>query len=103
MKAKVIILLLLLVLFTVFVYQNATENTFVLFFFWSIDLPKIVLLVITLVLGVIVGLIIATMINRKQERKKTEKEKILKEKEMLKEPENIEIKRKEEGKINNKL
>ncbi|HVO72715.1 MAG TPA: lipopolysaccharide assembly protein LapA domain-containing protein [Ignavibacteriaceae bacterium] len=83
MKAKVVILMLLLVLFTVFVYQNASENTGVLFFFWGIYLPKIVLLVITLVLGAIIGLIIATMITRKQERKKKEKEMAAPEKESL--------------------
>jgi len=97
MKAKVVILMLLLFLFTVFIYQNATENTGIIFFFWSIYLPKIVLLVLTLVLGVIIGLIIATMINRKQVRK-------TKEKGMLaKEAEKIELKKKDEDKINNKL
>ena len=70
MRAKIILLLILLVLFTIFVTQN-TEQTIINVFFWTVELPKIVLLIITLVVGVVLGLIAVTVFN--SDKKKAEK------------------------------
>ncbi len=68
MRFKLILLLVLIVLFTIFVSQN-TEQTIMTLFFWTIDLPKIVLLIITLAVGVILGLIVATMFGKNKKMK----------------------------------
>ena len=69
MRAKVIILMVLIILFTIFVVQN-TEPVSLQVFFWHIaELPKIILLTVTLALGVIFGFIISAVLNR---RKKNE-------------------------------
>jgi uncharacterized integral membrane protein len=58
--------MLLIVLFTIFVVQN-TEPIVMQVFFWKIvDLPKIVLLVVTLVVGIILGILITSLFNRKK-------------------------------------
>ena len=63
MRAKIIILLILLIFFTVFVSNN-TETIDVWFFFWHLSISKIVLLIITLVVGVILGLIVAAVFGK---------------------------------------
>jgi uncharacterized integral membrane protein len=72
MRAKIISLLVLLILFTIFVAQN-TEQTIMNVFFWTIEMPKIVLLIITLVIGVILGLIAVTVFSRSDKKKIKEK------------------------------
>jgi uncharacterized integral membrane protein len=84
MKAKIIFLMILLVLFTIFVTQN-TESTEVIVFFWPLVLPKIVLLIITLVIGGIAGLMAAALINKKEiEKEKELEQKRIKEEEKIK-------------------
>lgn len=78
MKAKLVILMILLILFTIFVTEN-TEEVGVMLFFWPIMLSKIVLLIITLVVGFVLGLITAALSERKHTkiiREKEENEKI---------------------------
>jgi uncharacterized integral membrane protein len=77
MSFKVIILMLLIVLFTIFVVQN-TEPVSMQAFFWRIEeLPKIILLIVTLVLGIIMGIFISTFINRKKKVKDVDKKEIM--------------------------
>jgi uncharacterized integral membrane protein len=68
MRAKIIILLILLILFTIFVTQN-TEQTIMNVFFWTVEMPKIVLLIITLVIGVVLGLIAVTAFSNSNKKK----------------------------------
>lgn len=63
MKAKVIILLILIVLFTVFVTQN-THIIQIDFLVWSVAMSAIVLISLMMLVGVITGFIIAKMFDR---------------------------------------
>jgi uncharacterized integral membrane protein len=63
MKAKVIILLILIVLFTIFVLQN-TQIVQIDFLFWSVAMSAIVLISLMMLIGVIAGFIIAKLFGR---------------------------------------
>jgi len=63
MKAKVIILLILIVLFTIFVSQN-TRIVQIDFLAWSIAMSSIVLISLMMLIGVITGFIIAKIFDR---------------------------------------
>lgn len=71
MKAKIIILLILIVLFTIFVSQN-TEVVTVKAYFWQFKMSIIVLISLTGLLGVIAGLIIAKLFDRPSPKKSEE-------------------------------
>jgi len=81
MKAKVIIFMILIVLFTFFVSQN-TEIVDINAFFWKFQMSKIVLISLTGLIGLILGFILASIFNK---QKKTEKIKKESDKEMKKE------------------
>jgi uncharacterized integral membrane protein len=68
MKAKFIILLILIVLFTIFVSQN-THIIQIDFLFWSIAMSAIVLISLMMLIGVIAGFIIAKMFGRSSKSK----------------------------------
>lgn len=85
MKAKIIVLMILIILFTIFVSQN-TEVVTVNAFFWPISMSLIVLMVILGFVGVIVGFIAAKFSEKSSKKisdvpkevgKKEEKSKIL--------------------------
>jgi uncharacterized integral membrane protein len=63
MKAKIIFLMILVVLFTIFVSQN-TEVITVYAYFWQFQMSIIVLISLTGLLGVIFGFIIAKLFDR---------------------------------------
>jgi uncharacterized integral membrane protein len=63
MKAKIIFLMILVVLFTIFVSQN-TEVVTVKAFFWQFQMSIIVLISLIGLLGVIFGFIIAKLFDR---------------------------------------
>lgn len=63
MKAKIITLLILIVLFTIFVSQN-TRIIQVDFLFWSVAMSTIVLISLMMFIGVIAGFIIAKLFDR---------------------------------------
>ncbi len=69
MKAKIIIVLLLLALFTVFVSQN-TKIVDVNFFFWRLEMSTIVLITFTFISGIILGFIIAAIYSSSGKKKK---------------------------------
>ena len=73
MRAKIILLLILLILFTIFVTQN-TEQTIMNVFFWTVEMPMIVLLIITLAVGVILGLIAVTVFSSNKKKTRIEAE-----------------------------
>lgn len=63
MKAKIIILLILIVLFTIFVSQN-TRIVQIDFLAWSVAMSAIVLISLMMLVGVIAGFIIAKLFDR---------------------------------------
>ena len=63
MKSKIIILLVLVILFTIFVSQN-TRIVQIDFLFWSIAMSAIVLISLMMLIGVIAGFIIAKLFDR---------------------------------------
>ena len=75
MKAKVIIFLILIVLFTIFVSQN-TEVIPIDAFFWRFEMSKIVLISLTGLVGVILGFILASFFNKTKKIDKAGKEKL---------------------------
>ncbi|HEY6907207.1 MAG TPA: LapA family protein [Ignavibacteriaceae bacterium] len=70
MKAKIIILMILIVLFTVFVSQN-TEVITIDAFFWQFRMSTIVLISLVGLLGVVIGFIIAKLFDRPSPAKST--------------------------------
>lgn len=69
MRAKIIIVMLLIILFTIFVVQN-TEPVSMQVFFWHIsELPKIILLTVTLVVGAVLGIIMSAVFNKQKKHK----------------------------------
>ncbi len=69
MKIKIVTIMVLIVLFTVFVSQN-TKVIPINVFFWSVQMSTIVLISLTGLVGVILGFIIAKLF-RTQPKKKT--------------------------------
>jgi len=62
MKVKIIFIMLLVVLFTIFVTQN-TEIVDVNVFFWKIEMSRIVLISISCFIGVIIGLLASALFS----------------------------------------
>jgi uncharacterized integral membrane protein len=71
MKAKIIILMILVILFTIFVSQN-TEVVTVRAYFWQFQMSIIVLISLIGLLGVIFGFIIARVFDRPRSGEKVE-------------------------------
>lgn len=68
MRAKVITLMTIIVLFTIFVTQN-TEVITVKAFFWQFEMSLIVLMTLACLLGAIVGFILLKVFNASENRK----------------------------------
>jgi uncharacterized integral membrane protein len=77
MKAKILILMILVVLFTIFVTQN-TEVITINFFIWEFEASKIVLISLTGLIGLIVGFIVAHLFEKPKKEKKMVERKIQK-------------------------
>ena len=73
MKAKVIVFMILIVLFTFFVSQN-TEIVEINAFFWKFQMSKIVLISLTGLVGLILGFILASIFNKQKKTEKIRKE-----------------------------
>lgn len=67
MKAKLIILLTIIVLFTIFVSQN-THIINIDFLFWSVSMSAIVLISLMMLIGVIAGFMIAKIFDRPSQK-----------------------------------
>ena len=67
MRAKIIILSFLFLLFAIIAVQNtiATELKFI---FWSIQAPLIVMIVVIFILGLVIGLIFTSNYERKKKK-----------------------------------
>ncbi len=68
MKVKIIILMVLILLFTIFVMQN-TQPVEVNAFFWHKPLPLIVLMIILVMVGIIIGFIVTGLANKSAKKK----------------------------------
>ncbi len=68
MRTKVIALLVIIVLFTIFVTQN-TEVIAVNAFFWKFEMSLIVLMTLSCLLGAIVGFILLKVFSGSDKRK----------------------------------
>lgn len=68
MKAKIIIFILLVVLFTIFVSQN-TEVVSINFFFWEFNMSLIVLMVLIGFVGIILGFILSKIFDSSSKKK----------------------------------
>jgi len=76
MKAKQILLLLLGAVFLIIVLQN-TEGILVTFFFWSITLPKIFVLLAAALIGFVAGILIFSITaKRKLKAKELEQKEV---------------------------
>jgi len=68
MKTKIILFMIIIVLFTFFVTQN-TENAVIHVFFWTYNISKIILIVLTGFIGVLLGLILDSIFRPRQKNK----------------------------------
>jgi uncharacterized integral membrane protein len=73
MKAKIIIFMILIVLFTIFVSQN-TSIIDIKAFFWKFEMSTIVLISLTGFVGLILGFILASIFNKKKKIEKINKD-----------------------------
>jgi uncharacterized integral membrane protein len=69
MKAKTIVILVLIALFIIILIQNAYVVT-VRLLFWEIGVSQIILLAVALFIGVIIGLIAAKAMEGAQRKEK---------------------------------
>lgn len=53
-NSRFITILALLLLFTVFVLQNA-ETVSIQFLFWSFSLPRVLMIIVVLLVGIVIG------------------------------------------------
>ncbi len=68
MRAKVIVLMVIIVLFTIFVTQN-TEVVSVNAFFWKFEMSLIVLMTLSCLIGAIAGFILLKVFTDSDKRK----------------------------------
>jgi len=67
MRTKIIFIALLFLLFAILAAQN-TISTELKFFFWAINTPLIVMIVVIFILGLVIGLISSNMYERKMKK-----------------------------------
>ncbi len=68
MKTKIILLMILIVLFTVFVSQN-TDIIPINIFFWKFELSTIVVISISFLVGMLLGFIISSLFSIPKKKK----------------------------------
>ena len=71
MRTKIIFVALLFLLFAILAAQN-TISIELMFFFWSIKTPLIVMVVVVFILGLVIGLISSNIYERKMKRSEIE-------------------------------
>ena len=62
MKAKTIIILVIIALFVIILIQNTQVVTLRLFF-WKVGMSQIILIPLTIVIGLVIGFIVAKVIG----------------------------------------
>ncbi len=73
MKTKIILFMILIILFTIFVTQNAGVIT-ITAFFWKFPMSAVVLISITGFVGLMLGFILAKIFDSQSKKRKKEKE-----------------------------
>ena len=68
MKAKIIILMILVIFLTIFISQNANDFP-IKVLFWEFQVPGIILILLTGLLGIVIGFIIALIFNKPSDKK----------------------------------
>lgn len=68
MRAKIIFIALLFLLFAILAAQN-TVSTKITFFLWPIEAPLIVMIVVVFILGLVIGLVSSGLYERKMKKK----------------------------------
>lgn len=67
MRTKIIFVALLFLLFAILAVQN-TISTELKFFFWAIQTPLIVMIVVVFILGLVIGLISSNVYERRMKK-----------------------------------
>ena len=67
MRTKIIFIALLFLLFAILAVQN-TISTEAKFFFWAIQTPLIVMIVVVFILGLVIGLISSNVYERRMKK-----------------------------------
>ena len=71
MRAKIIIMSILFLLFAIIASQN-TITTSLNFLFWSIQAPLIVMIVVIFLLGLVIGLIASSNYERRKRKEEVD-------------------------------
>ena len=71
MRAKIIIMSILFLLFAIIASQN-TITTSLNFLFWSIQAPLIVMIVVIFLLGLVIGLIASSNYERRKKKEEVD-------------------------------
>ena len=69
MRIKTIIILLLLLVFTIVLFQNL-EVVSIQLLFWKFEMPRIILFPLTLFLGVLIGFLLSGTRKKKKQQPK---------------------------------
>ncbi len=68
MKAKIIIVMILIIFFTIFISQNSGDFQ-ISVLFWKFQIPGIIMILLTGVLGIVIGFILALIFMKPAEKK----------------------------------
>jgi len=67
MRTKLIVISILFLLFAILAVQN-TITTDLKIFFWNLQIPLIVLIVVVFIIGLVIGIITCSVYERKNKR-----------------------------------
>ncbi len=81
MKAKIFILMILIIFLTIFISQNSSDFP-INVLFWSFQIPGIIMILLTGLLGIVIGFILALIIMKPSEKKIVPIKKIAKQKDI---------------------
>jgi len=70
MRLRLIIISILFLLFAIIASQNTIE-TKLIFLFWSVQAPLIVMIVVIFILGLVIGLIFSSNYERKKKKQES--------------------------------
>jgi uncharacterized integral membrane protein len=74
MRTKLIVISILFLLFAILAVQN-TITTDLKIFFWNLQIPLIVLIVVIFIIGLVIGIITCSVYERRKKKElKTEKQ-----------------------------
>jgi uncharacterized integral membrane protein len=81
MRLKIIVISILFLLVAIIASQNTIE-TKLIFLFWSIQAPLIVMIVVIFILGLVIGLIFSSNYERKKKKQESVIQKKIEEKDI---------------------